>query len=56
MTDPDARTDDEPTEDSHREGKHGPSPADVVPEGSPLRAGIAAHTVDPATGESHTGQ
>jgi hypothetical protein len=30
--------------------------ADALPDGSPLRPGLAASTVDPATGESHTGQ
>jgi hypothetical protein len=30
--------------------------ADALPDDSPLRPGLAAHTVDPATGASHTGQ
>ncbi len=29
---------------------------DSLPDDSPLTPGIAAQTVDPATGESHTGQ
>ena len=29
---------------------------DALPDDSPLRPGLAAHTVDPATGEEHTGQ
>lgn len=29
---------------------------DALPDDSPLQPGIAAQTVDPATGESHTGQ
>ena len=27
-----------------------------LPDDSPLRPGAAAHVVDPATGEEHTGQ
>ena len=27
-----------------------------LPDDSPLTPGLAAHTIDPATGESHTGQ
>lgn len=29
---------------------------DALPDDSPLQPGVAAQTVDPATGESHTGQ
>lgn len=30
--------------------------ADALPDGSPLQPGLAAQTVDPATGDSHTGR
>ncbi|MCW2606281.1 MAG: hypothetical protein JWO60_974 [Frankiales bacterium] len=30
--------------------------ADALPDDSPLQPGLAAHTVDPATGEYHTGR
>ena len=30
--------------------------ADALPDDSPLSPGLAAQVVDPATGESHTGQ
>ena len=51
MTEPDRskRTDDETrTADQER--------ASSLPDDSPLQPGAAAHTVDPATGEEHTGQ
>ena len=46
----------EPEHEHEQVEPQGEEPPMQAPEGSPLQPGPAAHVVDPATGEAHTGQ